>query len=86
MGIEASSDLRSGRLGSVYIRISSARIAKTVPVAEPDDPELLMDIAADGSLVGVEILGAELLRRFCKDVAGHLPAPYKSQMKQYCPA
>jgi len=86
MGIEPSVDRQDNRLGSVYIRVSSHAVARTLPMSNSDDPDLLVDVDRRGKLVGVEVLGLASLREFCEIIASGLPSPYKSELSKYCAA
>ena len=86
MGIDANADPRTGQVGSFYMRISSASVDKTVPVKDANDPEFLVDVDANGKVVGVEVLGLKRMHELCEFIAKHLPKPYRTEVKEYCEA
>ncbi|MBE3123751.1 MAG: DUF2283 domain-containing protein [Planctomycetes bacterium] len=86
MKATASVHKRTGELGSLYVQFSSAHVAKTVPVKDPDDPDMLIDLDKSGRIVGMELLGMDILREVCKSIAKGMPKPYKGQLSELCPA
>lgn len=86
MEIDANTDPQTGQIGSIYMRISSASVNKTVPFKNANDPELLIDLDTEGKVVGVEVLGLKRMHELCEFIAKHLPQPYRAEVKEYCEA
>jgi uncharacterized protein YuzE len=82
--ISASVNPETGHVGSLYIRFLNQPVAKTVPVKDPCDPELLLDLDKRNRLVGIEILAADMLRDFCRNISKELPRQYASKLAAYC--
>jgi len=86
MRASASVDNETNELGSLYVQFSERPIAKTVPVRNPDDPEMLIDVTDKNEIVGIEVLSAALLRGICEAVAKRMPRQYKDQVTELCEA
>jgi uncharacterized protein YuzE len=84
MKLNTNSDPKTGQVGSFYVRIHDAPVARTVPVKDPEDPEMLVDLDAKGRVVGVEVLGLDMMHALCKQIAKHLPSPYKNEVQELC--
>ena len=83
---QISTDPRSGRIESLYVRFSSDQIFSTVEKPTTGVPETLMDLGEAGQIVGVEFLAPEIWANFCGFVAQNLPNPYQRQVQELCKA
>jgi uncharacterized protein YuzE len=72
--VEVTQDPTTGEMQTLYMRVKPGRVARTVTVGSPDDPEMLADVDEQGQLLGVEVLSMQHLRRFCEAVADGLPS------------
>jgi len=84
MSLHPSTDPKTGGVLSVYVQISDARVARTVPAGAAKDPSMLIDLDKDGQVVGVEVLSAEFLRKVCNAMVPRIPAPYQDQVREAC--
>ena len=84
MRASVSSDPRTGELGSLYVQLSDAKVAKTVPVQDKNDPAMLIGLDREGALVGFEVLSQKMLKEFCGFISRELPKPYRAQAKDLC--
>jgi len=82
----ASVNGQTGEVGSLYVQFTTAPIVKTVPVKNPDDPDILIDLDGQNDVVGVEVLNLSLLRAICTSIKRRIPEPYKEQVSELCPA
>jgi|WetSurMetagenome_2_1015567.scaffolds.fasta_scaffold15708_2 uncharacterized protein YuzE len=81
-----NTDPKTGQVGSLYLRLSEAAVAKTVPVKDAEDPECLVDLDRHGKVVGVEVLGQDMIQEVCAMIAKRLPRPYKAEVRELCEA
>ena len=58
MELDINADPKTEQVGSFYVRISQAPVARTIPYKDEDDPEILVDVDSAGKVVGIEFLGA----------------------------
>jgi hypothetical protein len=84
MKVTTSVNPETGQIGSLYVQFTDKPVAKTVPVKNPTDPSLLMDLDGKGQLVGIEILASDLLREFCGLISRDLPKRYANKVDEYC--
>ena len=84
MKLDASVDPKTNRIGSLYIRFSEAQIETTIPVRDPNDPDILIDLDKKQQVVGIEVLGLEFMKQLCKSIVRNVPKPYRQKVKDRC--
>ena len=84
MKLNVNTDPKTGQIGSLYLRLSEAAVAKTVAVKDENDPECLVDLDSHGKLVGIEVLGLDMIQEFCNMISKRLPRPYKAKVRELC--
>jgi uncharacterized protein YuzE len=86
MKLDASVDPKTNRIGSLYIRFSEAEILTTIPLRDPNDPDILIDLDKKEQLVGIEVLGLDFMKQLCKSIVNNVPKAYRKKVRDQCVA